>query len=106
MMIILQNKGFEHGGINFDAKTRRNSTDMEDLFIAHSGMDTFARVLITADKIVTDYDYLNIKEKRYDSFSSGSGKDFEKGKLGLLDLNQLAANNGEPELTSGKQELP
>ncbi len=106
MMIILQNNGFEHGGINFDAKTRRNSTDMEDLFIAHiSGMDTFARALVTAEKILSNSVYLDMKKKRYDSFSSGSGKDFEQGKLSLLDLNMLASKNGEPELKSGKQEL-
>ncbi len=106
MMIILQNKGFEHGGINFDAKTRRNSTDMDDLFIAHvSGMDTFARALITADKILTESDYLDMKTERYDSFSHGSGKDFEDGKLSLEDLHALAGNNPEPELKSGKQEL-
>ncbi|MCL6296429.1 xylose isomerase [Jejuia spongiicola] len=106
MMIILQNNGFEHGGINFDAKTRRNSTDMEDLFIAHiSGMDTFARALVTAEKILSDSVYLDMKKKRYDSFNSGPGKDFEQGKLSLLDLNQLASKHGEPELKSGKQEL-
>ncbi len=106
MMIILQNNGFEHGGINFDAKTRRNSTDMEDLFIAHiSGMDTFARALVTAEKILSNSVYLDMKKKRYDSFNSGPGKDFEQGKLSLLDLNQLASKHGEPELKSGKQEL-
>ncbi len=106
MMIILQNNGFEHGGINFDAKTRRNSTDMEDLFIAHiSGMDTFARALVTAEKVLSDSVYLDMKKKRYDSFNSGPGKDFEQGKLSLLDLNQLASKHGEPELKSGKQEL-
>lgn len=106
MMIILQNNGFKHGGINFDAKTRRNSTDMEDLFIAHiSGMDTFARALITADKILSDSDYLDMKKRRYDSFNSEAGKAFEAGKLSLQDLNKLAAKHGEPELISGKQEL-
>ena len=106
MMIILQNNGFEHGGINFDAKTRRNSTDMEDLFIAHiSGMDTFARALVTANNILTDSDYLKLKANRYDSYSNGPGKGFEDGKLSLEDLHAIAKNNPEPELKSGKQEL-
>ncbi|MEE9362179.1 MAG: xylose isomerase [Cellulophaga sp.] len=106
MMIILQNKGFEHGGINFDAKTRRNSIDMEDLFIAHiSGMDTFARALITADNILKDSNYLNLKKDRYASFDKGNGNHFEEGKLSIEDLYELAKTNGEPDRRSGKQEL-
>ena len=106
MMVILQSGGFSTGGINFDAKVRRNSTDNEDLFIAHiSGMDTFARALVIADKILEDSDYLKMRKKRYESFDKGAGKDFEKGKLTLSKLRDIAAELGEPETKSGKQEL-
>jgi xylose isomerase len=106
MMVILQAGGFKTGGINFDAKVRRNSTDNEDLFIAHvSGMDTFARALIIADKILKDSDYLKMRKKRYESFDKGAGKDFEKGKLTLAKLRDLASELGEPEIRSGKQEM-
>jgi len=106
MLVILQAGGFRTGGINFDAHIRRNSTDMEDLFIAHiSGMDTFARALVAADKILNESDYLKMKKQRYSSFDKGAGKDFEKGKLSLEDLRNLAVKAGEPEVRSGKQEL-
>jgi len=106
MMVILQAGGFSTGGINFDAKIRRNSTDIEDIFIAHvSGMDTFARALVIADKILKDSDYLKLRKKRYESFDKGAGKDFEKGKLNLSKLRDIAAELGEPEKRSGKQEL-
>jgi xylose isomerase len=106
MMVILQTGGFTTGGINFDAKIRRNSTDVEDLFIAHiSGMDTFARALVIADKILKDSDYLKLRKKRYSSFDKGAGKDFEKGKLTLEKLRDIAHEVGEPETISGKQEL-
>ena len=106
MLVILQAGGFTTGGINFDAKVRRNSTDIEDIFIAHiSGMDTFARALVIADKILKDSDYLKLREKRYESFNTGRGKDFEKGKLTLEDLREIAKKGGDPETRSGKQEL-
>jgi xylose isomerase len=106
MMVILQSGGFSTGGINFDAKIRRNSTDIEDLFIAHvSGMDTFARALVIADKLLKDSDYLKMRKKRYESFDKGAGKDFEKGKLTLAKLRNIAEELGEPETRSGKQEL-
>ena len=106
MMVILQNGGFTTGGINFDAKIRRNSTDTEDIFIAHiSGMDTFAKSLIVADKILKESDYLKIKKLRYESFDKGAGKDFETGKLTLEQLREIASTIGEPETRSGKQEL-
>ena len=74
MMIILQGGGFQGGGVNFDAKVRRNSTDREDLFIAHiSGMDTFARALIAADKILSESNYSKMLADRYASFDSGDG---------------------------------
>ena len=106
MMVILQAGGFSTGGINFDAKVRRNSTDFEDLFIAHvSGMDNFARALIIADKLLKESDYLKMRKKRYESFDKGAGKDFEKGKLTLAKLRDIASELGEPESRSGKQEL-
>ena len=106
MMIILQMGGFKNGGINFDAKIRRNSTDVEDIFIAHiSGMDTFAKSLLIADKILKESDYLKMKKSRYSSFDKGKGKDYEKGKLTLEMLSDLAREAGEPKVISGKQEL-
>jgi len=105
MLVILQAGGLHGGGINFDAKTRRNSTDLEDIFIAHvSGMDTFARALVVANDILTNSDYLKQKAERYASFRSGKGADFEAGKLTLEDLRQVAKEVGEPALISGKQE--
>jgi xylose isomerase len=106
MMVILQAGGFSTGGINFDAKVRRNSTNIEDIFIAHvSGMDTFARALVIADKILKDSDYLKMRKKRYESFDKGAGKNFEKGKLTLAKLRDIASEIGEPETRSGRQEL-
>jgi xylose isomerase len=106
MMEILRAGGFTDGGINFDAKIRRNSTDLEDIFIAHvSGMDVFARALIIADKILNESDYLKLLKNRYASFDSGKGADFEKGNLSLEDLREMAKEVGEPERISGKQEM-
>jgi xylose isomerase len=105
MLIILENGGFAGGGVNFDAKTRRNSTDLEDIFIAHiGGMDTFARALVIADKVMQKSPYLKFRKDRYASFDSGKGKDFEGGLLKLEDLREIALANGEPKMTSGKQE--
>jgi xylose isomerase len=106
MLEIQQAGGFTHGGINFDAKTRRNSTDLEDIFIAHiAGMDVFARALVVADKILNQSDYLKRRAQRYSSFDAGKGADFETGKLTLTDLYTIAAEVGEPAQISGKQEL-
>ena len=105
MLIILQAGGFKGGGINFDAKIRRNSTDAEDLFHAHiGGIDTFARALIIADAILQKSDFKKIRTDRYASFDSGKGKEFEEGKLSLEDLRTYAVENGEPKTISGKQE--
>jgi xylose isomerase len=105
MLIILEAGGFAGGGINFDAKIRRNSTDPADLFYAHvGGMDVFARALIIADNILQKSDYKKIRTDRYASFDSGAGKDYEAGKLSLEDLRNYAATNGEPATKSGKQE--
>lgn len=106
MLVFLEAGGLQGGGVNFDAKIRRNSTDMEDVFHAHiGGADTFARALITADKIMTSSSYNSLREKRYSSFDAGKGKDFEAGKLELKDLYNIAQENGELTLQSGKQEL-
>lgn len=106
MLIILEAGGFSGGGINFDAKVRRNSTDRADLFHAHiGGVDAFARALITADRILQHSDYRKIRAERYASFDEGQGKAFESGQLSLVDLRNLAAASGEPAIISGKQEL-
>ncbi len=105
MLIVLEAGGLTSGGINFDAKIRRNSTDPADLFYAHiGGMDAFARGLIIADNILKKSDYKKLREDRYASFDKGKGKAFEEGKLSLEDLRDLAAKNGEPEVRSGRQE--
>lgn len=105
MLIILEAGGFQGGGINFDAKIRRNSTDPADLFYAHiGGMDLFARALVTADNILQKSAYKKLRTDRYASFDSGTGKDFEEGKVSLEDLRNYAIANGEPKVTSGKQE--
>ena len=106
MLVILENGGFTTGGVNFDAKTRRNSTDLEDIFIAHiGGMDTFARSLLIANDILTKSPYKKLRADRYASFDSGNGAKFEKGELSLADLAKIAHEVGEPAQISGKQEL-
>jgi xylose isomerase len=105
VLIILEAGGLAGGGVNFDAKTRRNSTDLEDIFLAHiGGMDAFARAFIIADNILQKSPYKKFRADRYASFDSGQGKDFEAGKLSLEDLRAFAISNGEPKQTSGKQE--
>lgn len=105
-LIILEAGGFAGGGVNFDAKTRRNSTDLEDIFLAHiGGMDAFARALVIADKVLQKSPYKKMRAARYASFDSGKGKEFEEGKLKLEDLREFAISNGEPKQISGKQEL-
>jgi len=106
MLVFLKAGGLQGGGVNFDAKIRRNSTDLEDVFLAHiGGADTFARALLTADKIITSSPYEKLRKERYSSFDSGKGKDFAEGKLNLKDLYDIANQNGELSLQSGKQEL-
>ena len=105
MLVILEAGGFAGGGVNFDAKARRNSTDLEDIFHAHiGGMDAFARAAIIADNILRDSPYRKFRKERYASFDSGQGKAFEEGKLQLEDLRAFAIANGEPKQTSGRQE--
>ncbi len=105
MLVVLEAGGFKGGGINFDAKIRRNSTDAADLFYAHiGGIDSFARALIVADNILQKSDFKKIRSHRYASFDYGKGKEFEEGKLSLENLRDYAVQNGEPAVLSGKQE--
>jgi xylose isomerase len=105
MLVILEAGGFAGGGINFDAKTRRNSTDPEDLFHAHiGGMDSFARALLVADKVLRETPYRQFRKDRYASFDAGRGRDFEQGLLTLEDLRAYAIEKGEPAQRSGRQE--
>ncbi|SMD16035.1 xylose isomerase [Pedobacter nyackensis] len=105
MLIILESGGLQGGGVNFDAKIRRNSTDPADLFHAHiGGMDLFARALIIADQVLEGSEYKKIRTERYASFDSGKGKAFEDGELSLEDLREYAIQQGEPESRSGRQE--
>lgn len=106
MMIVLSAGGFSTGGLNFDAKLRRNSTDREDLFLAHiGGMDAFARGLELAAKLLATPPFSDIKQKRYASFTEGDGLAFSQGKLDLVALAKLAEKNENLPLISGKQEL-
>ena len=106
MMTLLSEGGIGNGGMNFDAKTRRSSTDLEDIFIGHiNSMDSLARGLLIADKILLKSDYKKLKSIRYQSFDKGYGESFEKGQIDLKQLKEIAEEIGEPEKTSGKQEL-
>lgn len=105
LMIVIESGGFNTGGINFDAKIRRNSTDPADLFYAHiGGMDTFARALIVADQILQESEYKKLLADRYSSYDSADGAAFESGKMDLVGLRDFAAKNGEPAMRSGRQE--
>ncbi|MEI8140417.1 MAG: xylose isomerase [bacterium] len=106
MLVIIQAGGFTKGGVNFDAKTRRNSTDAADLFISHiGGMDIFARGLLVASRMLKESSYLQMRKARYASFDAGKGRDFEKGKMTLAGLRDYAKKAGEPAQISGQQEL-
>ena len=105
MMVILAAGGLGRGGFNFDAKVRRESIDLEDLFLGHiGGMDAYARALVIADRIISDGKLDHFKTSRYKSFSQADGQRFEAGELSLADLRNLAAANPEPVQESGKQE--
>ncbi len=106
MLVFLESGGLQGGGVNFDAKTRRNSTDLDDIFHAHiGGMDSFARSLVIANDILENSEYKNLRKDRYSSFDSGVGNDFESGNMTLEKLAQFAATTGEPDQRSGKQEM-
>ena len=106
MMQIIRAGGLGNGGTNFDAKIRRNSTDSDDIFIAHiSGMDAMARALINAAVILEESELPSMLKNRYASFDNGIGKDFEDGKLTLEQIYEYGKKVEEPKQTSGKQEL-
>jgi len=106
MLVFLKSGGLQGGGVNFDAKTRRNSTDLEDIFYAHiGGADTFARALLAADTIMKESNYEDLLSERYASFKEGKGASFVSGKLEFADLFNHALDVGEPKQISGKQEL-
>lgn len=106
MIQIIRNGGLGNGGTNFDAKTRRNSTDLEDIFIAHiSAMDAMARALESAAAILTESPLPGMLKDRYASFDAGKGADFENGRMTLEEVVDYAKAKGEPAQTSGKQEL-
>lgn len=106
LMQVIRNGGLGNGGMNFDAKLRRNSTDPEDIFIAHiSGMDAMARALLNAAAIIEESPLPQMLKERYASFDAGEGKRFEEGKMSLEDLVAHAKKSGEPVQKSGKQEL-
>lgn len=106
MLVFLKAGGLQGGGVNFDAKTRRNSTDLEDIFFAHiGGADTFARALLVADEVLQKSPYNNMVANRYASFDSGKGAEYVAQKLSLKDLYDHAQATGEPKQISGQQEL-
>lgn len=106
MMVFLKAGGMQGGGVNFDAKIRRNSTDIDDVFYAHiGGADTFAKALLAADTILRESDFEKIVSHRYRSFDSADGKQFEAGNLKLEDLANIAKGQKNFPLESGKQEL-
>lgn len=105
MLVVLRQGGIGAGGLNFDAKVRRESSDAEDLFLAHiGGMDAFARGLEVAHALLTESPWEKWRSERYASFDVGEGKQFAAGKLGLAALREIAVRSGEPLQRSGKQE--
>jgi xylose isomerase len=106
MIVILNQGGLGKGGLNFDAKVRRGSNDPMDLFHAHiGGMDTFARGLLIADRMIKDKALSGFIEERYSSFKSGIGAKIMSGKAGLADIEKYVLNNSMPVLQSGRQEM-
>jgi xylose isomerase len=105
MLVVLADGGLNSGGFNFDARVRRESVDMDDIFIGHiGGMDTFARALDVAYRIREGSELDQRKLGRYSSFNSGDGARFEQGEMNLASLRDLAVSEGEPVRASGKQE--
>jgi xylose isomerase len=106
MLVLLRSGGLQGGGVNFDAKTRRNSTDPVDLFHGHiGGMDTFARALLIADDLLRNSNLEALRRARYASFDSGAGAEFEAGRMSLVDLAAIGNTGGEPPQLSGQQEF-
>jgi xylose isomerase len=107
MYEVLKNGGLGKGGVNFDAKVRRGSFEPEDLFLAHiAGMDTYAKGLKVASKLIEDRVFDEFIEQRYSSFNEGIGADVVAGKATLASLAEYALNNENPRKNqSGRQEL-
>jgi len=106
LLVIVRSGGLSGGGINFDAKTRRNSTDLEDLFFSHvGGIDLFARSLLIVESIINESEYIKLLDERYSSFDTGMGKKFTDRELSLDDIANHAKSINEPNLISGKQEF-
>ncbi|NNE93815.1 MAG: xylose isomerase, partial [Verrucomicrobiales bacterium] len=106
MLCVLRMGGFTSGGLNFDAKCRRESFEPVDLFHAHiGGMDAFARGLKIAHAILEDGRWEAFKKERYSSFDTGIGSKIENGEISLEDLEKYTLENGEPETRSGRQEM-
>lgn len=104
---VLMNGGLGRGGVNFDAKVRRPSFEPEDLFHAHiAGMDTYAKGLKVAAKLIEDRVFEDFIAKRYSSFNEGIGADVVSGKATLASLAEYALNNESPRKNeSGRQEM-
>ena len=106
MYEVLMDGGFTKGGLNFDSKVRRGSFEEDDLFLAYiAGMDTFARGLKVAAKLIEDRVFENFKEQRYASYREGIGKDIVDGKVGFAELEAYALEHGTSKNTSGRQEM-
>ena len=106
MLVILRAGGMQGGGVNFDAKTRRNSTDLVDLFYAHiGGMDIFTRALLIADRLLQESPLEDMRKERYATYDSGNGRAFEQGALSLEKLHNIASKADQPAQISGRQEL-
>ncbi len=106
MLVVLGMGGFTTGGLNFDAKRRRESHEPMDLVYAHiGGMDTFARGLKVAHAIREDGRLTHFVQERYQSFDTELGAKIKAGRCSFEELEQLALSGGEPTLASGRQEL-
>ena len=106
MLVILKQGGLRKGGVNFDAKVRRGSFDLEDLFHAHiGGMDAFARGLKIAQRIIEDGALGSFVAERYSSFSRGIGRKIITGKANFQDMENYVLEHGEPEKRSGREEM-
>jgi xylose isomerase len=105
MDVVLRNGGMGTGGLNFDAKVRRESTDLDDMFISHiGGMDAFSRGLLNASRMVEDKAFSKPIAARYSSYDSGIGKAIESGEADFKALEKWVLDAGEPTQASGKQE--
>jgi xylose isomerase len=106
MLVVLKQGGIGSGGLNFDAKPRRGSSDLTDLFYGHIGaMDTFARALLIAEKIMRDGIFDSFVKERYAGFAQGFGKDIIGGRSSFDKLEKIVLKNGDPSQKSGRQEM-